>query len=262
MNVQIPVDALVGFILALVRTSAWMVTSPPFNNRMIPRTVKLGCAAALSIAISSQVPAGDINFNTAPFLGIVLLQVITGLVLGLLTQLLFSAIQAAGSLIDLFGGFTLGMAFDPYGNNQTSIFGRFYELIATTLLFASGGYLLLIKGFLTTFQVVPLGGINMNHFESLLFGDMTRLMVAAVEIAGPLLVCYFLAQVALGLLGKAAPQLNVLSFGFPFTILITLLMVGAALPIIPGALNTLLHHTLLDGVHAITPATSASSGGG
>ena len=102
------------------------------------------------------------SFDSATLLKLVLLQTMTGLILGFLTQILFSAIQGAGQLIDTFGGFTLSMAMDPFGNNQSSQFGRFYQLIATTLLFVTNGYLLLIKGFMTSFQVVPLGGV---HFD-------------------------------------------------------------------------------------------------
>lgn len=262
MTEQLPIASLMGFLLALVRTTSWMAVSPPFNSKAVPRLVKLGTAAGLALAISSRMPTEDLTLETGPLLGLVLMQVATGLVLGFLTQVLFSAVAGAGSLIDLFGGFTMSQAMDPFSNNQSSIFGRFYGMMGTVLLFATNGHLLLIKGFMTTFDVVPLGGIHLESFKKLLVQDIGMLMVAAVEIAGPLLAVYFLADVALGLLTKAAPQLNILTFGFPFKILITLLVVASALPLVPGALHTLLNDILRDGVHALHATTSAAAGGG
>lgn len=254
MTETLPLTTLVGFFLALVRTSAWMVTSPPFNTKLMPRTVKIATAAAISLAIAPTLNAEGISYDTPSLLTMVFMQVVTGLILGFLTQVVFSAIQAAGQLIDLFGGFTLSMALDPFNNNQSSIFGRFYGLLAGTLLFVTNGYLLLIKGFVTSFEVVPLGGIAFNNFQQVLFDDVTRFGIAALEIAGPLLACYFLAEIALGMLGKAAPQLNILQFGMPFKILLTLLIVGSALPLVPNTVEKIVNHSLIDGIHAITPS--------
>jgi flagellar biosynthesis protein FliR len=248
---ELPLETLVGFLLALVRTASWMVTSPPFNNKLMPRIVKVGTAGAIAMAIAPTFPAGSITLDTGPLLGMILMQIATGLILGFLTQLMFSAVQTAGGLIDLFGGFTLSQALDPYNNNQTSIFGRFYGMLAATLLFAINGHLLLIKGFATSFDAVPLNGIDLGNLKEVLFKDISMFMLAAVEIAGPLLAVYFLSEISLGLLSKAAPQLNILTFGFPFKILLTLLMITWAIPLIPESLHTLVNHTLRDGISII-----------
>lgn len=251
MDLALPLSSVVGFLLALVRTSAWMLVSPPFNTRLMPRLVKIGTAAAISLAVAPNLPAEQMTLETGPLLGMVLIQAVTGVVLGYLTLILFSAIQAAGSLIDLFGGFSMAQTMDPFSNNQTSIFGRFYQLLATTLLFTVNGHLLLIKGFATSFEAVPLGGIAVEQFQTLVLRNLSMFVLAGVEIAGPLLAAYFLADVALGLLSKAAPQLNIFTFGFPFKILLTLLLVASAMPLIPGALETLVETAVRDGVRAL-----------
>ncbi len=251
MAIDLELTTFVGFLLALARTTAWMAVAPPFYGRMMPRLVKLGAAAGISMAIAHTLPADQMTLEPGPLMVMVLMQVATGLILGFLTQILFAAIGAAGGLIDIFGGFTLSQAFDPFMNNQSSIFGRFYGLIATTLLFVINGHLLLIKGFMTSFDAVPLGGIALDSFKEVLFRDLALFGIAAVEIAGPLIAAYFLADVALGLMTKAAPQLNVLVLSFPLKILLTLLMVGAALPLIIDALNTFVNQTLEDGSDAL-----------
>ena len=77
--------------------------------------------------------------------------------MGFVTYLLFAAVAAAGSLIDVFGGFSLAQGFDPLSMNMNTVFGKFHQLLATMLLFATGGHLLVIGGLLKTFDVLPLG---------------------------------------------------------------------------------------------------------
>lgn len=255
---NIPINELVGFMLALVRTASWMVISPPFNNRSLPRIVKIGTAAAISLPLAGKLPADQVTLETGALLTQVFMQMATGLMLGFLTHVLFSAVQSAGAMIDLFGGFTMTQAMDPMGNNQQSVFGRFYQLTAVTLLFVINGHLLLLKGFMTSFEVVPLDGMHFAGFQSLLLDAVSKMGLAAIEIAGPLLAAYFLAEVALGLLSKAAPQLQILQFGFPFKILLTLLLVGSAIPLLPGAIDSLINDVLRSGMRVL----HFSSGGG
>jgi flagellar biosynthetic protein FliR len=248
MEGQIPVAEAVGFIFALVRTTSFMVLAPPFNNRSIPRRIKVGLAAGISLSLAPKLPADQVSLDASYLVTGVITQTLTGLALGMICMVLLQAVSLAGSLIDLFGGFTLSMAMDPFSQSQSSIFGRFYSLIGTTMLFAINGHLLLIKGFLTSFDAVPLGGLGMQNFSDYLLKEVGLLMLAACEIAGPLLAAYFLTEVALGMLSKAAPQMNIIQFGFPLKILLTLLMVGAALPIVPGALHTLIDEVLRRGM--------------
>jgi flagellar biosynthetic protein FliR len=248
MEGQIPVNEAVGFIFALVRTASFMVLAPPFNNRSIPRRIKIGLAAGISLALAPKLPADQVSLEASYLMTGVITQTLTGLALGMICMILLQAVSLAGALIDLFGGFTLSMAMDPFSQSQSSIFGRFYSLIGTTMLFAINGHLMLIKGFLTSFEAVPLSGLGMESFTNFLLKEVGMLMLAACEIAGPLLAAYFLTEVALGMLSKAAPQMNIIQFGFPLKILLTLLMVGAALPIIPGALDSLLNEVLRGGM--------------
>src|SRR5437870_2809559 len=81
-------------------------------------------------------PHVSANFDTPSLIGAISVQVAVGLVLGFLANLLMSALQTAGSLIDLFGGFTISQAYDPMSNNQSAMFGRIYQLLMVTLLFA------------------------------------------------------------------------------------------------------------------------------
>jgi flagellar biosynthetic protein FliR len=249
-------ELLVGFMLALVRASAWLVLIPPFGTRAIPTQVKVGLAAALALPVANDVAMQVPSLETAPLIGAVAMQVAIGLSLGFMVHLLFAAVQSAGELIDVFGGFTVAPAYDPLSNSQSSTFGRFYQLLATTLLFALNGHILLIRGFMTSFDAIPAAPTMQDLTESLL-DNLGTFFLAAIEIAAPLLAALFLAEVALGLLSKAAPQMNVFMVGFPAKILLTLGLAGLALPLLPGAVSSL----VTSGIRAGTEVSRGFGGG-
>src|SRR5690242_14631886 len=128
MNWQVSTASLLALLLATVRTSAWLLVCPPFNSRLMPAMVKSLLAFALALLMVPKLTAGAPPMETAAILTSVVEQLVIGLALGFVTQLFFAAIQAAGDLIDMFGGFSLAQAFDPLSAKQSSVFGRFYNL--------------------------------------------------------------------------------------------------------------------------------------
>ena len=251
MTIDLAPETLTAFLLAMVRAIAWIIVAPPFSTRAIPIQVKIGLAAALALAVGPGLQALSVPIETAPLIGAVVTQVAVGLMLGFLTMLLISAVQAAGEMIDMFGGFSISSAFDPMSQSSAGIFGRFYNLLAITLLFAINGHLLLIRGFYTSFEAVPLSGIPMMNLSGVFTDTLGRFAIAALEIAAPLLAVLFLAEVALGLLSRAAPQMNVFALGFSLKILVTLGLAGLAIPILPGAITSLAETAVRTGGQAM-----------
>jgi flagellar biosynthetic protein FliR len=153
-------------------------------------------------------------------------------------------VQAAGELIDLFAGFTIAATYDPFTSANQAVFGRFYSLLATALLFATGGHLVLVHGLLESFAVVPAGVPDLTATSGELLDALGLFFVSALEIAAPLLGALFLTELALGLLSKAAPQMNVLTLGFPIKILLTLGLTGIALAFLPQSVRSLVEHAV------------------
>lgn len=251
MTIELSAPLLVGFVLAVVRAAAWVMLVPPLGSRAIPAPVKIGFAAALALPVAPRLAEHPPSLDTASLIAATLLQVGVGVTLGFLTSMLFSAVQAAGELVDLFGGFTIAQAYDPFSNAPAAVFGRFYQLLATVLLFAIDGHLLLVRGFLTSFDAVALSAPPVGDLASVFVRSLGLFFVAALEIAAPLLGALFLAEVALGLLARAAPQMNVFVIGFPFKILLTLLLGGLALPLLPGAVGSLVERSVAGGASVV-----------
>jgi len=232
---------LTAFLLALVRAAAWVFVSPPFNTRMIPVTVKAGLAASLALAATPHIEKAGVPLDTPGFLGALITQLVIGIALGLFTVMLVNALQAAGAFVDLFAGFSLAAIYDPINQSQVAIFGRFYELLAVTLLFTTNAYLILVNGWFRSFEVVPAKGLGLQGIAAILTKNLGEFLIAAVEVAAPVLGCLFLAEITLGLLSRAAPSLNVFSLAFPLRVIVALIVVAIALPLVGPAIGNLVH---------------------
>ncbi|MFT0847548.1 flagellar biosynthetic protein FliR [Actinomycetaceae bacterium L2_0104] len=224
--------SLEPFVLAMTRVTVFLVLAPPFSHGGIPMRVRVMLGVVLAFASGATVQMA--SADTGQFLGRMVSEALVGAGLGFVIMLAISAVQVAGRFIDSFGGFEIGAAFDPMSQTQSGPFGRFYQLLAVVLLFSSDGYQLVILGVARTFQLLPLGqGFEVNVLADVLTNSVGSMMLAALQIAGPLVVVLFLADVGLGLLTRVAPALNAFAMGFPLKILIALALSTVAIATMP-----------------------------
>jgi flagellar biosynthesis protein FliR len=240
MQLQFNSATLVALLLCSIRITAWLVVCPPFANAGIPPTVRYMLGVALSLAVvpsaSAHVPPPEIPAIMTSAVE----QVVVGGALGFLTRLLFSAVESAGSLIDTLGGFSVAFSYDPQTQNTTSIFGKFYGLLMATLLFATNAHLVIIDGFLRSFQGIPLDGtIDMSRVGAASVSGISTMFVTALQIGGPLIAVYFVTDLALGVLSRISPQLNVFQISFPLKIMLTLGLAGLSFALLPQVVTEL-----------------------
>ncbi|SHG27548.1 flagellar biosynthetic protein FliR [Jatrophihabitans endophyticus] len=240
MRVEVDGSWLLALVLASTRIIAWALVAPPLATGGLPRTVKAMVSVALAVAVLPVVRHHLPAQEAAPIVSALVIQIALGAGLGFLTRLVFTAVEAAGGLLDVFGGFSLSAAYDPLSTTMNSVFGRFYALLCTTLIFATNVHLVIFRGFLQTFTTVPLdSGFSMDEMAKHITGGVTDLFVSALQIAGPLIVVLFIADVALGVLNRIAPQLNAFSMSFPVKIGLTLLLVGLTFTLLPQTVTEL-----------------------
>jgi len=232
--------AFTALLLASVRVVAWIAVVPPFSTRGIPAMAKVVLAVGLSLAMAPTLATQELPSTTLGLAVATVTQAAIGLGMGYVTMLLFSAIGAAGALIDVFGGFALASAWDPLAMNTNTVFGRFHQWLATALLLVSGGHLIVIGGLLSTFKYVPLVGLPpVDGWPQVLTTAFSMFMTVAVQIALPMIAVLFVADLALALLTKVAPQLNAINVMFPAKVGMTLLLMGLSLPVLPQAVDHL-----------------------
>jgi len=198
-------------------------------------------AASVSLLLTSQIaPSVDVEMATGEFLLLAVAQLGAGLALGFLVYALFAAVQAAGDLIDFQIGYSLGAVLDPLSGTSSSPIGRFHQLLAISILFAIDGHALVMRGYIRSVEAVPLGGVDLGRLANELTGLLGAFFIAAVEISLPVLAALFLSEIALGLLGKAAPQMNILMIGFAAKGFMSIILLSFTVVAMPDTLDSLL----------------------
>lgn len=255
MYVTLAGEPLLAYLLASVRIVAWLVVVPPFSTRAVPTMAKVVLSLALALAIAPALAQTEVPLSMGGLLVSVVTQVATGAALGFLTSLLFAAVAAAGSLVDVFGGFALAQGFDPLGQQGSTVFGTFHQWLFTMLLFASGGHLLVIGGLLRTFDLLPVGEMpQVSDGPGLFTKAFTLFVVISVQVALPMIAVLFVTDLGLALMTKVAPQLNALNVMFPAKIGMTLVLVGLSFPVLGTVVERVVDHAMR--------AMAALAGGG
>jgi flagellar biosynthetic protein FliR len=239
MTITLAGEPLIAYLLASVRIVAWLAIVPPFSSKAVPAMAKVVLSLGLAFAITPGM-GGDVPITFWALAVNIVTQVLIGAGMGFVTYLLFQAIATAGSLIDIFGGFALAQGFDPLGLTMNTVFGKFHQMLATMLLFASGGHLLVVGGLLRTFHYLPVGtSPDVARPTDILVTAMGMFFTTAVQIALPMIAVLFIADLGLALLTKVAPQLNAINVMFPAKIGLVLLLLGLSFPVLPGAMERL-----------------------
>lgn len=233
---------LLGLMLGAIRVGGWLLIAPPFSHRAIPSRVKVLLSLALAFGVAPPAPEALLRNDDAAAQTVAVMlagttELLVGTGLGFIVMATFAAIQAAGDVIDVLGGFSLAFQFDPLTQSGSAVIGRFYQLLALTLLFASNAHLVMLAGVLRTYELVPVGAmIDTGLFARSATDVVAGMFLAAMQIAGPVVAVLFLTDVGLGLLTRVAPALNVFALGFPLKILITLVVVGLGLITLPDVI--------------------------
>ena len=241
MNIPVNLAFLETTMLAGVRIVAFLVLAPPFSFSGIPLRIKGMLAVALSLVVAPRVgTVSASSLETGPFLLSLVMQLVIGSLLGFLVLMVFAAVQSAGNLVDLFAGFQMSQAYDPQMNVNGAQMTRLMQMVALGLLFVSGGAELVLGGLFRTFDALPVTGMLDQSAGDRLLPGLGAMFLAAVQIAGPIVIVLFLADIGLGLLTRVAPALNAFQLGYPLKILITLLAGGVlflGLPRVVAALT-------------------------
>jgi len=218
--------------LPFVRISAAMMAAPLFSHRAIPRQIRLGVALMLAVLLMPWQPAMP-DFNPLGLQGVLLTanELILGICLGFMLQLVFEAVMFAGQFVATGMGLGFASVIDQQQGISVAVMGQFFMLITMLLFLAMNGHLAFIKLLADSFVAWPVGTavVQPETFGVLLtaIGGMLR---NALGIALPAVVALLVVQIAMGVMSRAAPTLNLFAVGFPVTLMLGLLVVERTLP--------------------------------
>lgn len=241
MTIGFSPEALVGFVLVMTRLLAVFFVAPPFSGAMVPIRVRVALAGSIALIAN---PNDQIDLEILSLITVLTYQVVVGTILGYLISLLLSAPMIAGSMVDHLTGFSAAMLFDPFSQSSSSPAARFNQTIALVILVVTEGHLLIVRGVLRSYEAAPLSGLQMEALGPALIRGIGQLIVAAIEIALPVLAALLMAEVVLGLAARAAPRLNVMVVGFAVKSMVFVATFSLMLPLVVNSVSTLLIRSL------------------
>lgn len=231
-----------AFFWPFMRIGAMMLAAPVLGDQQVSVRIRLLVAVALTIGV---MPAAGLAPEVAPLsaegLMISLQQVVIGMAMGLLAGMALQSASIAGEIVALSMGLGFANMVDPVTGQSTPVVSQFLIVTATLLFLTMGGHLMLIELLAESFRVVPVGteGLASQEFRTIA-GWGAQMYAGAVLIALPAVVLLLLVYLALGVMTRAAPQMNIFSVGFPVTMLVGYLaLMTLVLPSLPGRMAAL-----------------------
>jgi len=246
------------FMLTFVRFVTFFVQAPIFGSHHAGPQILVGTALAMSILVypSLTVPS---NFpsDLIGFIQLILIQAIIGLVIGYISFLVMATAQFAGELLDTQMGLSVAASFDPASHGAVNLIRRFKFYFAMIAFLIMDGHHLIIQAMFRSFTAIPLSGCTYSGaLVHNLIGITAQIFVIGVQMAAPVLAALFITQVALGLLARVAPQMNVFMLSFPLNIMIGLALMVASLHMIYRLLDNLFlanYDQIMEGIRMMSP---------
>lgn len=205
----------------VLRISGFVATAPIASEATIPRTVKIALIIGLAFMLAplAPVPPTLSIFSGAGFLA-ALQELLIGIAIGLVVQLAFEALSFAGQSISSTMGLGFSTLVDPEHGATTPVLGQFFMITGTLTYLAANGHLTLLGALAKSFWTLPIGGRHVDaNFLWTLAGWGARVFETGLLIALPAVIALVIVNLALGVMTRAAPQLNLFGIGFTITLL-------------------------------------------
>lgn len=247
MNIyQLTEVQILIFALVLLRMIAFVLSAAVFSMTSISMPVKILFSLVLTmilfpvVQVAPELPQ-SLDENLILLAG---REVVVGLIIGFLTRLFFFAISMTGELISISLGLSSAQLFNPMMASQGGVIEQFYVLIGTIFFLLLNGHHLLISALAQSFELIAVGVPSFKTgplVEIAAFGQ--ELLILTLKMSAPVLVAILIANMAMGILGRAIPQINVLITSFPVTIMLGLIVMFVGVPLLVFEMNGLLDLT-------------------
>nr|WP_300707298.1 flagellar biosynthetic protein FliR [uncultured Brachyspira sp.] len=250
------------YLLIMVRLTAILMVAPLFSSNVIPNTIKMALSFITTAAIFPL--AANINVQAAPtfaeYFLTLLNEALIGILIGFLMSIIFAAYQVMANFFEIQMGFGISETVDPISQVTVPVLGQMQSLIVILLFIAIDGPSLIIRTLFYSFKAMPIlsnasKAVFMSSFNGIIdrmIYYMSSLFSIALSLALPIMLTLFLLSLSLGLLAKAAPQMNILMLGFPMQITVGITAYYILIPVLVSNFMKILQSTIADVNNIIT----------
>lgn len=239
------------FLLVFVRLTCFFASAPIWMERQVPAPFKVGSAFAVSLLISGLLQPAQALEMDAGYIYLILKEILAGLSLGFCAAVLLYAVQLAGSFVDLQSGFAMATMFNPQTGIQEHLTGRFFYILALLFFVSIDGHHILIRGVLSSYEWIPVEALLPadvpEHLAAFMLINVKNMFWIAILMASPVVGTLFLTDLALGILSKTVPQMNLFVVGIPVKIAVHFIVLFLIMPVffmVMGRLVQTMVHSL------------------
>jgi flagellar biosynthetic protein FliR len=241
------------FIFPFTRILALIATAPVLGNQQVPAQVKIGLALLLTVIIAPTLGTQP-NVDVASALGLIVLleQILAGVAIGFTMLLIFSAMEMCGELAGLQMGLGFASFYDPLNASYTPVASQFLNTIATLAFLSMDGHLYMLEALADSFHTFPISASAPHavalHTLAALGGSI---FANALQLSMPLIGALLITNLALAILTRSAPQLNIFQIGFPITLAVGFAALLLTVPYFAPLLEQITHTSLGTALHVM-----------
>jgi len=242
------ITGLLGsYLWPFFRIAAMLMAAPIFSSNFVPIRARLLMAIAISIVIVPTIPDPAPAFDALSAEGILIVmhQILIGVCMGFMLQLLMNAFIIGGQIIAMQMGLGFASMVDPQNGITVPVISQFYLIFITLLFISLNGHLILIQVLHESFITLPIStsGLPVSFFRDIV-AQGSWMFASGVLIALPAIGSLMAVNLAFGILSRAAPQISPFSIGFPMTIILGFAIIIITLPTVGNHLVTMSDHVL------------------
>jgi len=238
------VEYILSSFLIFVRVSSMLLTAPYFSSAAFPAQIKVFFALVTSVLLYPVVPAQNVMIDTdsgTVFLATaIIVEILVGVALGLVGQIIFAGLELAGRLISLKIALGFANVVDTMTQQQSAIVSNLFTMLAVLVFLSIDGEKIYLSGLVKSFEVVPIAQGQIQHAGPFMLEIATYLFIIGVQITSPFLIVLFLVDLSLAIFARIMPQANIMFIALPIKIGIGFVLLYLVAPYLPVAFEMML----------------------
>lgn len=219
-------------LLMWIRVMGLFTTAPVWSNRQVPVQVRVALSFAIGLLLHGLIDQPAPAVSLVALIPVALKELLVGMLIGFVVAVAFAAFQFAGELLDINIGFTMMNVLDPITNTQSPLLGNFLYILALLIFFSINGHHMLFESILDSYRVVPVdAAVVTGALTEHLVQSAAKIFVIGLQIALPVLSALLLTAIALGIMNRTVPQMNVFVMGMPIQMFVGIALLAVVLPL-------------------------------